>query len=377
MANTLTSLLPDLYEAIDVVQREMVGFIPSVTLDATAERAAVGQAIRVPITPAAASRDNVPGQLPPNDGNQNIGNRLFTISKSKGVPFNWTGEEQKGVNTGPGYQNIRRDQITQAIRTLVNSMEIDVAGTYVSASRAWGASGTTPFQNDLSDPANLLKILKDNGAGGDFNLVIDTTAGAKLRSLAQLTKANEAGTTALREKGVLLDIHGFKIRESAGIQLVSTGSGSGYSLNGIHLVGATTLNLQSGTGSIIPGDILMIGTGAAAKQYVVAASLGGGVVTINAPGLMNSYASTTPVVVSAPFTPNMAFARSAIVLATRAPAVPVEGDMASDEAYVTDPVSGITFRFAMYKQFLQVHYEVQAAWGVACIKPEFTAILKG
>ena len=38
MGNTLTGLIPDLYEALDVVSREMVGMIPSVMLDAQAAR---------------------------------------------------------------------------------------------------------------------------------------------------------------------------------------------------------------------------------------------------------------------------------------------------------------------------------------------------
>lgn len=41
MANTLNSLIPTLYESLDIVSRELVGFIPSVALDANAARAAV------------------------------------------------------------------------------------------------------------------------------------------------------------------------------------------------------------------------------------------------------------------------------------------------------------------------------------------------
>src|SRR3954452_538481 len=83
MANTLTSLDPTIYESLDVVSREMVGFIPAVSRDSSAERAALNQSILVPVTPAQAAADNTPGVTPPNTGDQTIANVSMTISKSK------------------------------------------------------------------------------------------------------------------------------------------------------------------------------------------------------------------------------------------------------------------------------------------------------
>src|SRR5262245_36605479 len=182
MPNTLTGLIPDLYQALDVVSRELVGFIPAVTMDTGVERAAVGQQVRVPITPAAASENITPGQLPPDTGDQTIDNTPISITKSKAVPFRWTGEEQRGINTGPGYASIRVQQIVQAFRTLANEIEADLSGLYIRASRAFGTAGTAPFGGGgtptLTDAAQVLKILKDNGAPeGDLQLIIDTTAG--------------------------------------------------------------------------------------------------------------------------------------------------------------------------------------------------------
>lgn len=374
--NTLTSLIPDLYEAVDIVSREMIGFIPSVTLDASAERAAQNQNIRVPITPAAAAEDVTPGQLPPDDGDQNIGNNVLTISKSRTVPFRWTGEEQKGINTGPGYAALRRNQIAQAFRTLTNEMDAFIGALYWSASRAEGTAGTTPFATSLGDSANLRKILSDNGAPlGDMQMVINTTAGASIRTLTQLTKANEAGTTEMRAQGTLLELHGFMLRESAGVQSHVAGTGANYVTNGASAIGATTINVQTGTGTVLVGDAVSFAGDP--NVYMVTTALTGGALTIGAPGLRTAVTSGTAMTVKSSFAANMAFARSAIVLATRAPALPEEGDMAEDRVMIQDPRSGIAFEVAMYKQYRRVRYEVALAYGAANIKPEHTAVMFG
>lgn len=383
MANTLTNLIPDLYEAMDVVSRELTGFIPSVTLMASAERAAVGEVIRSHVAPASTATDITPSVTPPNDGDQTIGNKTITISKARRVPFRWNGEEQKGVNNGPGYQNIRIDQLAQAIRTLTNEVEADLGALHVNASRAYGTAGTTPFASDLSDPAQLHKILVDNGAPtNDKQLVIDTAAGAKLRTLGNLTKANEAGTTALREQGILLNVAGFNIRESAAVNRFTKGTGASATTNNAgYAVGATVITLASaGTGTIIAGDAITFAGDT--NVYVVASGdadvSNGGTITLQAPGLRQAIpAAATNITVVNTSTRNMAFARTAIGLVTRAPARPVEGDMAEDVQIVTDPRSGLSFELSMYKQYRQVQYELALAWGQQVFKNEHLALLLG
>ena len=75
--------------------------------------------------------------------------------------------------------------------------------------------------------------------------------------------------------------------------------------------------------------------------------------------------------------PLVFFHRSAIQLATRAPAMPDGGDSADDVMIVTDPVSGVAFEFCVYKQKRQVRYEVNLAWGVKMVAPRHCGILIG
>ena len=364
MSTTLTNLIPDLYEALDVVSRELVGLVPAVMRDPLAERAAVNQTIRSFVAPAG---DITPGVTPPDDGNQTIGNITLAITKSRRVPFRWTGEQEKSVAAGHGARAIQQAQLQQAFRVLANEIETDLAALYIYASRQYGVGGTVPFgtAGDYTDASFARKILVDNGAPEtDVHLVVNTGAGANLR------------------EGVLLDIHGFAVRESAQIKSHTKGTGASATTNAAgYAVGAITITLASaGTGTIVAGDSITF-AGDLNKYLVVTGDAdvsGGGTVVLAAPGLRQAIAaSATAITVEASGPRSMAFHRSAIVLATRLPALPEGGDLARDRTVITDPRSGLAFEVAMYPQYRQMQYEVSAAWGVKAVKTEHIALLAG
>ena len=384
MANSLVGLIPDLYEARDIVSRELTGGIAAVTHNASAERAAVGQSIKIHKTPGMVSQDITPTMVQTNPIDQTIGSTDLTITKSKSVEFAWTGKEQRGLNHGAGYRNIQVDQIVQAMRTLTNEIEVDICKTVASTSRAYGTAGTTPFATNLKDTAQMGKILSDNGASNDRHLVIGTTAGADMRTLANLTHANEAGTDFTLRRGMLLDIHGFQIRESAGIQLINAGSiTNNVTVTGVNADGATAIGVSTdatGAVSLTKGDIITFAGDT--NKYVVAldvaiGSSATGTITIAEPGLMFATTGSEAVLAISDFEANFAFARNAIQLVTRAPEMPEEGDLAEDVEIIVDPVSGLAFEVAMYKGIRKVKYTVSCAWGVDNIKSEHTAILLG
>ncbi len=384
MSNTLTNLTPDLYEAMDVVSREIVGMIPAVSRDSSLERAALNQTIRSFVAPASTPVDITPGQLPPDTGDQTIGNKTITISKSQAVPFRWAGEEQKGMETGPGYQNIRRDQMSQAFRGICNAIELGLTGLYAKASRAVAPAGTHLFDAaNYKDIANARQILVENGAPmGDVSCILNPLAGAQFRGNAQNNAYINVGTPNFLEQGNLINLHGINLRESQQIYgLPAVGSASGLKTDSTgYAIGATSLTVATdGSGTILAGDVVTFAGDA--NQYVVVSGgdMGsGGTLVIAAPGLKVAIATAqVNIVVVAAADRNMMFARNAIHLITRAPARPYEGDRAEDIMLMQDPRSGLGFEVALYKEYRRVHYEVSAAWGFEMIKPEHCALLLG
>lgn len=386
MANTLTGLIPTIYKALDVVLRELTGFIPAVMFDASGEQAAKDQTISWPVTPAVTAGDVTPATTGPTPTAQTIAPGTMSISKSRSIVFGWNGEEQKSV--GGLYNMILVDQFAQCMRTLVNEVESDLAALYVAASRAYGTAGTTPFDstNKIAFTAQLLKILMDNGAPtSDLQLVLGTTAGAALRTLVEVYQVNTSGNDALLRRGVLQDLHGFAIRESAQVKAHTAGAGSGYlvDLTAGYAAGSTAIHLDTGLGQIKAGDVLTnTKTGRDTNKYIVTTGGTGttGVdtdIVLANPGNKIAWVNNDPVAIGSSYTANMAFSRNAIALMARVPKMPEEGDAAEDVTVITDPNTGLSFQVAMYRQYRQVAYEVGLAWGVKAVKPEAMAILLG
>ena len=92
MANTLTGIIPTLYEALNAVSREMVGLIPAVRRDSNAERAALNQTVRVPLAEAGELEDITPGQNPASSGDTTVDFVDVAITSSKAAPVRWNGE---------------------------------------------------------------------------------------------------------------------------------------------------------------------------------------------------------------------------------------------------------------------------------------------
>lgn len=386
MGNTLTGLIPTIYTGLDVVSRELIGFVPNVSRNASAEQAAVGQTVRAPVAPQGSLEDITPGNNPADSGDQTIDYVDVSITKSKAYPIRWSGEEQKGVSQFGQINTILANQFEQAFRTLANAVEADLAALYAKASRAYGTAGTTPFGTaaDLTDLAEINRILDDNGAPPSTRkMIVGSAARAKLEGKqSQLFKVNEAGTDALLRNREQRMLQGFVMGYSAGIVSHTKGAGTGFLVNNGsgEAVGDYSLTVDTGTVNttgIKAGDVVTLAGDT--NKYIVNTTLAAasGQLVLNKPGLRVAAADDTAITVGNSYTANMAFTEDAMLLVARQPAMPDGGDEADDVITITDPLSGLVFQVALYRQYRRIKYEVGLAWGVAAPKSEHMALLLG
>jgi hypothetical protein len=388
MANSFNDLAADLYKAADIVGRELVGVVPSMTINAGTERAAFGGTVRSSFTRSTTVNETyTPSMTIPEGDDQTVDNKTATIDKIANVQIPYTGEDIKKLNNGIGYETVYGDQIAQAMRGITNSIENYSALTLsLGASRAIGTAGTTPFGSSFDEVAEIRQILVDNGMplDGQATIAMNTAAGTKLRNLAQLQKVNEAGGEELLRRGELLNLQGLMLKESNGIAAHVKGTATAGRTNNAAgvAVGTTVIpleNITAGATGYKAGDVITFASDATNK-YVIEVGLASGAtgnITIASPGVRIALLDNDDVTVLNSHTANIAFHRAAAELVVRPPAMPNGGDVATDRMTIQDPFSGLVFEMAMYKGYGKAMMDITTFYGVKVWKPDFVATLLG
>jgi hypothetical protein len=148
----------------------------------------------------------------------------------------------------------------------------------------------------------------------DVSLVVNTTAGAALRTLIGPTATQGQATS-----GILLPLYDMALRESGKIvTTTAVGNNTGTdAADGAHAIGATTITVKTGSGTILAGDVITFGTDTVNKYVVTTGVNNGTSIVIGAPGLVKALAGNEAVTIVGVCERNMAFARTAIHLAHR------------------------------------------------------------
>jgi hypothetical protein len=388
MANTitLTNLTEVIYKSRDLVAAEAVGFTTSALINADgSERVSLNGTVRsIRTSQPTLNTSYTPAMTIPAADDVTVTTDSVSIGQVANVRIPLTGDALLQLQNCQSREDYTSNIIAQALRKIRNAIEAH-CGTVVKngASRATGTAGTTPFASNHNSINAVRQILKDNGCpveDGTVSLIINTAAGTNLRNLSNLYKVNEAGSSELLRRGVLQDISGILIKESAGVASHTKGTGASYLTNSASLATDTVdVPLDTGSGTVVVGDHVTFASGAGSgRSYIVQTGIAAaGTIVLNQPGLRGAIPDNNALTIGNDYTANVAFHRSAVELIMRPPAMPDGGDAARERMTVFDPVSGMVFEVALYAGYGMNMLDITTMYQAKVWKPEFVATLLG
>ena len=379
MINSLTPLIPAFIGNFVDVLRESTP-LSAVSTGFGEASVPLGGTVQVPYSAPVSGATITPGATSSDPGGVTVNAATITMNKNRKFAFGLTGDDQlRAASMGADFKSL---QMKQAVRALINEVWADVAALHVYASEAFGTAGTTPFSSDLSVLVAARKGLRDSLTSLDgLSLIMDTTAEANLLKLGSLANNYQSGTDETLRQGKPGILYNFNPLVANSVPVSTKGTGTAYVTGSAVAAGAVQIPLITGSGTVVTGDVVTFAGDT--TQYVVKTGISApGTITLNqrtqdGGGLRVALASGAAMTIINKTTRNMAFHQSAIGLAIRPSAVPDGGDAATDRILMTDPVTGLTVAVAMYKQYMQQSFEIQATWGASMIRPELAKLVLG
>lgn len=380
MANTLTNILPKLLARGLLALREQAILPQLVNQDYGTEAAQKGATIDIPVSVAQSASDVVPGPTPPTPADTTPSLVQINLNNWKKTNFHLTDKEILEIE--------RRDhfiplQASEAVRALANAVNEDIHAEYLGVYGAVGTAGTTPFASDATAVVDARKLLNQQLAPRAMRrLVLDFDAEANYLALAQISDAERVGSPVPKMDGEIGRKFGFDTYTDNAVVTHTAGTASGATTDTTgYAIGLKTVGLASaGTGSILIGDIITFAGDE--QQYVVTSGdadvSGGGSISFE-PGLKVAIeTSAHAITVVATHVVNLAFHRDAFAFASR-PLLEVRAGLPSDSQMVqaTDPVSQISLRLDIGRQYKQYTWEYDVLWGAKIIRPEYAVRLLG
>lgn len=376
MANVFTALAPTLFSVAQEVAAEPFGIVDSINTNFSDKGVAIGDSVTVPVAPVRAAGDYTPAMTTTAGTDATASSVAVTIDYNRVVSWNLTGEQIRSLENGGNYQEWVRQLIGQGMRTLRNEAEtVAGAAIYKAASRAVGTAGTTPFASTLDAFVDARRVLRDNGAPmADLQFVMNTAASANLFKLGIMQQAYQAGSDAERRQGIFLRQFGFMVKESAGIASHTKGTGASYLVNDASLgAGETAIATDTGSGTIIAGDVVTFAADSNNK-YVVNTALSGGTFSIGNPGTRVAIADNNAITVGNNYTANLAFERNAVVAVMRPPLIPPNANI--QQRTISDG-RGMTYLLVQVAGDGMLTWRLHLAYGFKVVQPEFVCNVLG
>ena len=383
MANTLTEVIPKLLAGGLLALRERAVMPRLVNRDFDSLAAQKGDVVNIPISASISTRDVTPAVTQAANQDTTPTTVAVTLDQWKEATFQLSDKDWMEAQDG-----FMPKQSLEAIKSLANTVDSFLLGKYTGIYAAAGTAGTTPLGTDLLQVASARALLNTGlGEPDDRSVVLDVNAEAAAIALGNFVQAEQAGTDETIRRGNI----GFKLGMDWFLDQNVPTHQNGTSWTGTKWLMVATISGTGGDstltvmntdadGTIAIGDLFTIN--ADAQQYAMTAavaSVSASAVTVIAftPSLAATYASGVALSVIATHVVNLIFHRDAFVLASR----PLGGagidSLGNRFAAATDPVSGLSLRLEVSREYKQTTFAYDILYGGALVRARLATRLLG
>ena len=323
-----------------------------------------GSTINVPLPPTIATNAVTASATPPATADTILATAPVALDQWVEAPFYMTDKDMMEVVNG-GVPACAESAMSALVDT-IDAFILTKLGQ--GAGAATGTAATAPFATTALalTPGKLLndhRVSRQNR-----HVVMDAAAELNLLSLEAFSNSQFTGDVTAMIDGAFQGNRrvGSQWWLDQNVATHTAGTGTGYQTNGALSVGDTTITADTGSGTIIVGDVISF-AGDTTNKYVVSEALGGGSFVINAPGIKVAIADNNAITVNASHVSNVAFARESMVFASR----PFQASSAAIASRVmADPVSGLALRLEVNREHKRDRWSLDALYGGSVVRPE-------
>lgn len=375
MANDLTVLMPRILARSLRVMREHCWMPRLVNSNFDNKATEKGKTIDVPISVAATVSDVTPGNTPPQAPDTTPTMVQVPLDQWKHSSFFLTDEDMVNIDRSREFLPM---QTQESVKALANHINQYLWGLYKRVGGFVGTPGTTPFASSTQAAIDARRVLHEqlcpkSGRSG----VVDFEAEAAMLALAAFQDVDKAGDRGVKMEGEVGRKFGIDWLSDDHVPQHTAGTSSGHQVNagGGLPAGTTVIPVDTGTGTILEGDVV---TFAGHDQtYAVEEALSGSSFTIVG-GLKDAVADNATVTVKASHRVNMVFHREAFAFAMRPLRDASRGaDLGAQIMSMRDPQTGLVLRLEISRQYKQVMWDLDVLFGGKIVRPDFATRIAG
>lgn len=337
-----------------------------------------GSVVEVPIPSAVVASSVTPAATAPAGTDLIPTVAQIAMNQWDEAAFTMSDKEQREIIGG-----VMPMVASEAIKALGNKVDVFISNLFKGFYSTSGSAGTTPFASDLLAYKDARKLLNVELAPmGDRRVVLDPNAEANAMMLDLFLKADQRGD----QGGVIEGNIGRKLGADwymdQNIQThTSTPLSAGAATaNGVNAVGATTISVAKATNTspLVAGDRLRIAGDPWTYVVTQGVTLAVGNTNVSIqPPLRKATIGGENITLLASHVLNGLFHRDAIGFATR----PLEGTVDPRLGVIigsaVDPVTGLTLRLEINRQYKRTRYAYDILYGGAIVRRELGAVIMG